>query len=434
LYLLAASIIRETFGERDFGNRKMADSEKTDGTPTSKDKSTSGKDTESSDESEPTIAQDIVVTKYNMAAEIINGILKELVAKCQVGQSVGELCDYGDQQLGERANKVFRKEKEMKKGIAFPTCISINNCICHFSPLRSEPDVKLVDGDVVKIDLGVHIDGFIAVGAHTHVVGASKENKVTGRKADAIIAAHNCLEAAIRMLRPGQHKNMDVTDVIQKIAESFHCKPVENMVSHELKKNKIDGPKVIIQNPGEKQRQETEKCDFEQYEVYGIDVLISTGEGKGREVDSRTTVFKRNDDIVYQLKMKTSRTFFSETERRYGNMPFSLRSCEEEKKAKMGVLECERHNLMKPYQVLFERDGEFVTQFKATVLVMPSGLLKITGLPFDSDLYESEHKVEDKKLLQIIQSSLKPGKKKPKKKEGGGGTNKGEANGAQTEP
>lgn len=63
--------------------------------------------------------------------------------------------------------------------------------------------------------------------------------QVTGRKADAILAAHNCLEAAIRMLRPNQHKNFEVTEAIQKISEAFHCKPVENMVSHELKKNKI---------------------------------------------------------------------------------------------------------------------------------------------------------------------------------------------------
>lgn len=66
----------------------------------------------------------------------------------------------------------------MKKGIAFPTCISINNCICHFSPLRSEADIKLADGDLVKIDLGAHIDGFIAVAAHSLIVAASKENKV----------------------------------------------------------------------------------------------------------------------------------------------------------------------------------------------------------------------------------------------------------------
>lgn len=36
-------------------------------------------------------------------------------------------------------------------GIAFPTCISVNNCVCHFSPLLSEPDITLNDGDLVKM-------------------------------------------------------------------------------------------------------------------------------------------------------------------------------------------------------------------------------------------------------------------------------------------
>ena len=58
----------------------------------------------------------------------------------------------------------------------------MNNCICHFSPLVSESDVILADGDVVKIDMGAHIDGFIAVVAHTVVVGSSASNPVTGKK------------------------------------------------------------------------------------------------------------------------------------------------------------------------------------------------------------------------------------------------------------
>lgn len=54
-----------------------------------------------------------------------------------------------------------------------PTCISIDNTICHFSPLRSDPPVKIEKGQLVKIDLGAHIDGFIATAAHSVVVGAS---------------------------------------------------------------------------------------------------------------------------------------------------------------------------------------------------------------------------------------------------------------------
>lgn len=51
------------------------------------------------------------------------------------------------------------------------------------------------------------------------------------------------------------------------------------MLSHELKQFKIDGEKTIIQNPSEAQRKEHEKCTFETYEVYAIDVIVSTGEG-----------------------------------------------------------------------------------------------------------------------------------------------------------
>lgn len=51
--------------------------------------------------------------------------------------------------------------------------------------------------------------------------------------------------------------------------------------------------------------------------------------------------------------MKASRTFFSEAQQKFGAMPFSLRLFEDEVKAKMGVVECERHGLLTPYQVIF---------------------------------------------------------------------------------
>merc|ERR1711971_1177962 len=132
----------------------------------------------------PTIADDLVVTKYKMAAEIVNKVLKEICDGCKPGTSVRDMCIHGDSRLVEETSKAFKKDKKLVKGIAFPTCISVNNCICHFSPLTTEPDVTLADGDLVKIDLGAHIDGFIAVVAHTLVVGASGDSPVTGKKAE----------------------------------------------------------------------------------------------------------------------------------------------------------------------------------------------------------------------------------------------------------
>ena len=78
-------------------------------------------------------------------------MLKHLIAKCQSGERIITICELGDQLLLEETSKVFKKEKDLKKGIAFPTCISVNNCICHFSPLKSDPEYTLKDGDVVKL-------------------------------------------------------------------------------------------------------------------------------------------------------------------------------------------------------------------------------------------------------------------------------------------
>lgn len=368
------------------------------------------------EQEEKTISQDLVVTKYKMAAEITNAALKLVADKCVIGAKVVELCDAGDKYLLEETTKVFKKEKDMKKGIAFPTCLSINNCICHYSPLN-EVNRELQDGDMVKIDLGCHIDGFCAVAATTLIVGATKENPVKGRKADVIVAAYNAAEIALRLVKPG-NENVQVTEAITSVATDYKCKPIEGMLSHQLKQHIIDGEKTIILNPSEAQKKEQEKCEFEVYEVYGVDILVSTGEGKGREMDTRCTVYKKKD-TNYNLKMKASRQFISEVEKKFTNMPFSLRMFEDEKKAKMGVVECAKHDLVESFNVLFEREGEYVAQFKFTLLLMPNGPMKITGLPFDTDLYQSEYSVEKAELKELLTQSVskKAAKKKKKKAE-----------------
>jgi len=362
----------------------------------------------------PTIADDLVVTKYKMAAEIVNKVLKELVESCKATASVRDLCILGDKRLAEETGKAFKKDKKLTKGIAFPTCISVNNCICHFSPLTSEPDVILGDGDMVKIDMGAHIDGFIAVVAHTVVVGASVDKPVIGCKADALMAAHLASEAALRLVKPG-NETYEVTETVSKIGEAFDCKPVEGMLSHQLEQNRIDGEKTIIQNPSEAQRKEHDKFEFALHEVYAVDVLISSGDGQGREKDAKITVYKKTED-TYMLKMKTSREFYSKVSKQFGTMPFNLRSMEDEKKARMGVVECVTHKLIEPFQVLFDKEGAYVAQYKFTVLLMPNGPHKITGLPFDEALCKSEKSIEDAEIQKLLKTSANPKAAKKKKK------------------
>ncbi|XP_031631384.1 proliferation-associated protein 2G4 [Contarinia nasturtii] len=367
-------------------------------------------------EVEKTISEDLVVTKYKLAGEIVNRTLKTLLGLVAPEKSVKEICEKGDQLLLEETSKVFKKEKEIKKGIAFPTCLSVNNCICHFSPTKNDPDYLLKEGDVVKIDLGAHIDGFIAVAAHTVVAKSDAASKVSGRQADVILATYWASQAALRLLKPGTG-NYAITEAVQKIASEYKCKPIEGMLSHQLKQFKIDGEKTIIQNPNEAQRKEHEKCEFALHEVYAIDVLISTGEGVGREKDTKVSIFKKTDEN-YQLKLKASRALITEVRNKHGNMPFNLRHFEEETKARMGVVECISHKMIEPFQVLYEKPSEIVAQFKFTVLLMPSGLNLVTGLPFDVNQYESENNILDAEMKDLVLSEIpnKSAKHKAKSK------------------
>jgi len=187
------------------------------------------------------------------------------------------------------------------------------------------------------------------------------------------------------------------------------------MISYQMSRGLIDGEKKIYQNPNEMQRRDYEKQEFALHEVYAVDVLVSSGEGKPRETNLRTTVYKKKD-FIYQLRMKSSRVFLSEVEKRFSLMPFTLRHFEDEKRARMGVIECANHDLVEPYPVYQEKDGEFVAEFKFTLLLMPSGQMKITGLPIDLDLYESEYKILDSDIKQLLTSSTQKKKKKNKKK------------------
>jgi len=363
----------------------------------------------------PSIEDDLVVTKYKMAAEIVNKVLKELVEACKPDASVRDMCCLGDKRLLEETGKAFKKDKKLTKGLSFPTCMSVNNCICHYSPLFSEPDTILSNGDMVKIDMGAHIDGFIAVVAHTTVVGIGSDDvKATAKQADVMTAAHLASEAALRLVKPG-NDTYAVTDAVQKVAESFGCKPVEGMLSHQIEQNRIDGEKTIIQNPTEAQRKEHDKFDFELHEVYAVDVLISSGDGQGKEKTAKITIYKKTAE-TYMLKMKTSREFFSKVGKQFGSMPFNLRSCEDEKKARMGVVECVTHKLIEPFQVLYDKESEVVAQFKFTVLLMPNGPHKITGLPFEADLYKTEKSITDLDLQKLLKTSANPKAAKKKKK------------------
>ena len=196
---------------------------------------------------------------------------------------MAEICEACDNFIREETGKLFPRQKTIMKGLAFPTCLSINNIVSHFSPFEDDETI-LRTGDVVKMyvlhtpqqhhtipfasaplvspapfwgmapsfpvvcfpsncqscefphshttcvifagrahsDLGVQVDKFPALAATTTVVGFEQE-RVTGRKADLLAATEAVAKAAARLVRVGN-----------KVNEDLPFSPDSHFVSHQM--------------------------------------------------------------------------------------------------------------------------------------------------------------------------------------------------------
>lgn len=109
------------------------------------------------------IEKPAILDKYKAAAQIANAAVAKIISLAKPGADIFKVCQEGDAFIEEELKKTFnnKKSKKLERGIAFPTCISVNHILGHYSPMADESTL-LMEGDVAKIDLGCHLDGYIA--------------------------------------------------------------------------------------------------------------------------------------------------------------------------------------------------------------------------------------------------------------------------------
>lgn len=366
-----------------------------------------------------TINNSDVITKYKTAGEIANRVLAEVKKLSIPGATIFELCKYGDELLVEETSKIYnsKKSKVESKGIGFPTTISPNNIAEYLSPASADDkaaNLTLKQGDVVKIQLGAQIDGFVSSVGETIVVGQPEGVKITGKAADVISATYYATEAAFRLIREDK-KNYDVTNVVGKIASAYNTTPLEGMLSYNQERNVALGEKEIIINPNESQKSQVPSLNFKVGDVFGLDILISSSkDGKAKSGDIKTTIYKLTGNN-YSLKLKASHQALGEIKSKSAHFPVPIRELKEPTKGRMGLQECVNHNVMTAYDVVQEKEGEIIAQFFSTVALTKNGLVKLAASNFDINTVESEYKIEDEKILDLLKQPLKTNKKKAKK-------------------
>lgn len=340
-----------------------------------------------------------VMIKYKTAGEIAQRVLTELITKCQINQDITELCKLGNKRINEECSKVFNNKK-VQKGVSFPVCISPNDLSGHFSPL-SEESYKLSNGDLVKIDLGVHIDGFSVVLAHTVFVGEERDDL----KMKTASAAFHCIKNMVKLLKVGR-ENGECTKMVEEVCKGFGVSAMEGVLSHQLGQFVLAGNKVIINNSGSEHK--VDSFNFEKDMVFAVDVIVSGNEveGKSKESELRTTVFQRNPDVHVDLKTKNGRQFLGEIIKRFSDMAFSLNDFEDPLKARVGLSECLKHNHVQSFPVLLEKSKAPVAQFKWTVAISSKRLLVFgANQTLNFDLMPLAP-LEDKFLQTIVETPL----------------------------
>jgi len=390
-------------------------------------------DAEENEEEVTDLSNSDVCTKYQEASKIVNLALQGLVGQCIPGAKIIDLCEFGHTVVTTQAQKLFTKKVDgqpIDRGIAFPVCVSVNDIVCNHSPLATEELEPLKAGDIVKIDLGCHIDGYIAVAAHTLIVPESADAppaSIPDELGNVAVAAYNAMLVAARCIAAGK-QNTDVTAAVERVASAYGVTPISSVRMHQMKRYVLDGVKEVAlksPNPSDNEMEQEEKlpdCTFEKAEVYAVDVAMSTGDGKVRPGEMRTTVFKRNVEKQYHLKVKASRAVLAEVDKKFPTLPFTLRHLSDVRQARLGIPECVQHELLTMYPSLHEKSGALVAHFKCTVLLLPSGTVRVTGLDMpDYFKTEKEPDEETKKILQEIKeeeekkAARKAAKKKKKK-------------------
>lgn len=231
--------------------------------------------------------------------------------------------------------------------------------------------------------MGAQIDGFGAIVCDTIVIPSekNKDDMHPGREADLLLATHYANEVLLRlMIPPGllasgtdEEKKKaaaekpltqsKITALLDRVVKSYGCSLVESTTCWLFERNEIEGKKKIVLAPSEGSKGEGVP---EVGEVWGVEMGVSLGSGKVKTLPNRPTLHRRTT-ITYGLKRPSSRQILSEIVKKFGTFPFSLRQLDDERAAKVGVVECVRSNVLRQYEVVGDKDGEPVGRLLSTV-------------------------------------------------------------------
>ncbi len=273
---------------------------------------------------------------------------------CHVRNHVASLMKPGAR-LIDLALAGHKRMEELGGKPAFPLQMSRNHIAAHYCAFLGDT-TELAEGDLCKLDVGVHVDGFVADTAMT--VDLSND----GRHAKLVNAAREALDAAIAMLKPGLEV-VEIGRVVEQKIRARGANPVKNLTGHSVGRWIIHGPPSVPNVPVGRGRIEKNTC-------IAIEPFATDGAGLVKEQGDAHVFMARKG----MKKVQGTDPDVMEAIRAFNGLPFGSRDLVatlpfDAVAETLNALA--RVGFLAIYPPLCERAGTFVAQFEHTILVGP---------------------------------------------------------------
>jgi len=281
-----------------------------------------------------------VLKKYRKAGEILARVRGEASSMIEVGASVLEVADF-----------VENTTRKMGGEPAFPCNISRDRVAAHDT---AKPNDDSVFGEeMVKLDIGVHVDGYIADSAVTVDLSGHPE---------MVEASRAALEAAIELVEPGVN-TAQLGTAIEDTIKGYGYNPVSNLTGHGLKRY------VAHAEPAIPNRAIDKGVEINVDDVIAIEPFVTDGVGKISEapqVEIYSFIAKR------PIRSAPARNLLKEIQEKYSALPFARRWLKGTR-VDYALGQLVKTGIIYRYPLLWEGEGKLVSQAEHTLVVAENG-------------------------------------------------------------
>jgi len=291
--------------------------------------------------------------KYLKAGRIAVRLKDEIPRIVKVGVPLLEVCE-----------RLERMTFELNAKPAFPLNIGVNEVTAHYtSPANDERTIP--EDSIVKVDVGAHLDGYIADTAVAVALNPEHE--------DLVLSAETALQSAIAVMRPGV-KVSEVGAVIEKTINRFGYRPIKNLMGHRIERYSLHTGKSIPNVAG------IEAGRLEEGEVYAVEPFSTSSGAAGVVRDAAETfIFRYNRER--RLRSQDASALLDHIRREHRFLPFASRWLSSKlplPSFDSAFKELVDSRCIIPYRVLVEASGFPVAQAEHTVIIEKDGCRVIT--------------------------------------------------------